>query len=85
MYAISQAHPQANHRPAAGALRKAASQYLRRLIEPIRRHWQCWRTRTALAQLDSRTLRDIGLYRCEIGSVAAEVHGACPRTRRGIG
>lgn len=36
---------------------------------------------TALAQLDDATLRDIGLARCEVESIAAEAQGLVDRTR----
>jgi uncharacterized protein YjiS (DUF1127 family) len=38
-------------------------------------------TRLALEALDDVTLRDIGLTRPEISSVAAELHGGCVATR----
>jgi uncharacterized protein YjiS (DUF1127 family) len=38
----------------------------------------------ALEALDDRTLADIGFARCEIGSVAAELIGASPATRRQV-
>ena len=47
--------------------------------------WQQYRQardiRRALAELDDRTLHDLGLYRGEIGSVAAELSGTAERTR----
>ena len=47
--------------------------------------WQQYRQareiRRALAELDDRTLHDLGLYRGEIGSVAAELSGNAERTR----
>ncbi|MCU0963729.1 MAG: DUF1127 domain-containing protein [Burkholderiaceae bacterium] len=39
-------------------------------------------TQRALWALDDRTLRDMGLSRAEAGSLAAELTGAAPATRR---
>lgn len=39
------------------------------------------RTREALASLDDRMLRDLGLTRDEIGSISAEIAGQAERTR----
>lgn len=54
------------------------------LLEMLAR-WQQYRQareiRRALAELDDRTLRDLGLYRGEIASVAAELTGSAERTR----
>lgn len=48
--------------------------------------WQRWaaqqRARRELAELDPRTLRDIGLSPSEIDSVVAEVQGRVQATRR---
>jgi uncharacterized protein YjiS (DUF1127 family) len=46
-----------------------------------RRHRAAMR---ALEALDDRTLADIGFARAEIGSVAAELFGAAPVTRRRV-
>jgi uncharacterized protein YjiS (DUF1127 family) len=54
------------------------------ILEMLAR-WQQYRQarqiRRALAELDDRTLHDLGLYRGEIGSVAAELSGHAERTR----
>jgi uncharacterized protein YjiS (DUF1127 family) len=54
---------------------------LKALLERWRRHRQCGDTRAALGQLDTWTLRDIGLHRSEIGSIAAEAAGCAERQR----
>ena len=47
--------------------------------------WHRWRRRRAALQelqaLDDRMLRDIGIWRAEIDSVAAELAGDAPPTR----
>lgn len=58
----------------AGALRAAFAEARRR--RAMRRQVRI------LARLDAGTLRDIGLTRQEIGSVAAELHGVSAPTRR---
>lgn len=58
------------------ALRQAARQ--RRERRAIRRQQRI------LARLDERTLKDIGLHRAEIGSMAAELEGHAETTRRRI-
>jgi uncharacterized protein YjiS (DUF1127 family) len=54
------------------------------ILEMLAR-WQQYRKardiRRALSELDDRTLHDLGLYRGEIGSVAAELSGSAERTR----
>ena len=54
----------------------------------MRDTWAGWRdrraiyaTQVALMKLDDQTLRDIGLMRAEIESVAAETHGGVAATR----
>ena len=54
----------------------------------LRDVWAGWRerrlrnaTRCALLQLDDCTLRDIGIVRAEVESLAAEAHGGVAATR----
>jgi uncharacterized protein YjiS (DUF1127 family) len=53
----------------------------RRLSGTWRQRQQAWATYRALRYLDARTLRDIGLDRSELRSIAAEVSGAIEVTR----
>jgi uncharacterized protein YjiS (DUF1127 family) len=48
----------------------------------LARRWRAARTLTALDGLDDATLRDLGLARAELASVAAELHAETTRTRR---
>jgi len=45
---------------------------------------QARRTARALADLDDRTLHDLGIHRCEVGAVSAEVHGLRAATLRRV-
>ncbi|WP_280152006.1 DUF1127 domain-containing protein [Piscinibacter sp. XHJ-5] len=45
---------------------------------------QARRTARALADLDDRTLHDLGFHRCEVGAVSAEVHGLRAATLRRV-
>ena len=61
----------------AGAIGRALRQAAQRL-----RQWRAAvRARDEIATLDAATLRDIGLYRSEAGSVAAELYGLAGATR----
>ena len=54
---------------------------LKRLVRAWRR-WKAARaTRLELSTLDARMLRDLGIDRSEVGSVAAEIAGLAERTR----
>jgi len=52
-----------------------------RLIHEWRHRRQVRDTHIALQHLDSATLRDLGLNRAEISSLAGEIHGDLPATR----
>ena len=53
----------------------------RRLLVRWRQRRDAARTATALRALDRRALRDLGLDRSEVDSVAAETSGGAARTR----
>jgi len=56
-----------------------------RMLRDMRAGWRACRqriaTRRALLGLDDRTLRDIGIVRAEVESLAAEAHGGVAATR----
>jgi uncharacterized protein YjiS (DUF1127 family) len=60
---------------------QAVAAVSRRLSGRWRQRQQAWATYRALRDLDARTLRDIGLDRSELRSIAAEVGGAIEVTR----
>jgi uncharacterized protein YjiS (DUF1127 family) len=62
-------------------LHHAALPCLRAAFAGVQRHWQQASTRRSLAGLDDAALRDLGMTRAEIGSVAAEAHEAVVCTR----
>ena len=69
---------------AGSTVRRAAATLrarLARAIAALRRRAQEARTREALSRLDDATLRDLGLHRSEIGSLAAEAHGRAEAAR----
>ena len=62
--------------------------WLASLQRMLRDVWAGWRerrlrsaTRRTLLRLDDRTLRDIGIVRAEVESLAAEAHGGVAATR----
>lgn len=74
--------------PAVGALRAQDRGILDRIVARLAGAWHAWRharerdaVRRSLAGLSDATLRDLGLRRCELGSVAAEVVGEAGSTR----
>ena len=60
---------------------QAVAAVARRIYGTWRQRQQAWATYRALRDLDARTLRDIGLDRSELRSIAAEVSGAIEVTR----
>lgn len=56
--------------------------FFTRLLARWRGHWQSREAHQALSQLDTRTLRDLGLHRSEIRSVVEEWAGRAERSRR---
>ncbi len=88
------AEPRTGHPrlPRFGRLRKLAletfetarfvTEALQKAAEQRRRRRAVLRQRRMLARLDERTLKDIGLHRAELDSIAAELEGEAPVTRR---
>lgn len=76
-------------RPARQPRQAAALSQVRSAVARMRRRWHEATTRRALSELDDGALRDIGMTRSEIASVAAEAHDAVVPTRarfdRGVG
>jgi uncharacterized protein YjiS (DUF1127 family) len=68
--------------PASHRVLESVLERLRALVEATRRARRRSAWLRTLQSLDDRTLRDMGLHRCEIGSVVAELIGDAPATRR---
>ena len=77
---LNRAWPHAHPVPASPA--PALRRWLGHAFDAARRRWHAFDTRRQLESLDDATLRDIGIRRCEIASVAAEVRGSAQSTRR---
>lgn len=73
--------------PPSGAqtLSTAITGLFARIASAMRRRRAMRRQARALAALDAASLRDIGLTRTEIGSIASELSGTAPLTRRHAG
>ena len=74
-------HKTAGMRELAADVTQALAAMSHRLYGAWCRRQQAWATYRALRRLDARTLRDIGLDRSELPSIAAEVSGALEVTR----
>jgi uncharacterized protein YjiS (DUF1127 family) len=73
--------PAASMAPPSRGSVQALIEGIQRVAGAIRDRWQHARTEVALQELDAHMLRDIGLDRSEISSMAAEWHGVVPATR----
>lgn len=62
----------------------AVADALRRLAQHQARRRLARRTERSVAGLDAHALRDLGLTRCETGSVAGEIAGDVEATRRRV-
>jgi uncharacterized protein YjiS (DUF1127 family) len=74
-------HKTAGMRELAADVTQTLAAVSRRFYGAWHRRQQAWATYRALRRLDARTLRDIGLDRSELPSIAAEVSGALEVTR----
>jgi uncharacterized protein YjiS (DUF1127 family) len=59
----------------------AVAEWLHRAIARLHHRSSVAATRRSLGALDDRALRDLGVSRSEISSLAAELHGAIEPTR----
>lgn len=66
-------------------LATAITDLLARIVSSMRHRRALRRQTRALAALDAATLRDIALTPTEIGSIASELSGTAPLTRRHAG
>lgn len=75
--------------PAMTLLRTAVAAFVDTLrghtVRRALRHLAARRTEQVLAGLDERALRDLGLSRSEVGSMAREITGIATATRRRVG
>jgi uncharacterized protein YjiS (DUF1127 family) len=74
-------HKTSGMRELVADIARAVAAVSRRLYSKWSQRQQAWATYRALRDLDARTLRDIGLDRSELRSIAAEVGGALEVTR----
>jgi len=83
-YALYQTARERRGEAVASLVRGTASAVRGAILRAWKRYRQRRETRgvcEALRRLDDRTLRDLGIHRCEILSVASEATGAAERTR----
>jgi uncharacterized protein YjiS (DUF1127 family) len=69
-------HKTSGMRELVADIAQAVAAVSRRIYGTWRQRQQAWATYRALRDLDARTLRDIGIDRSELRSIAAEVSGA---------
>ena len=81
LHAAARAHRSGQWGCLASAILHAARSLLRRFAAAWRSRRLAKQSYTALQSLDARTLRDMGLDRSEITSIAAEIAGQAERTR----
>ena len=83
LYHRARAHRSACLREILGAALRAITGWMRHTLAEWKRHQHARATFAALRGLDSHNLRDLGLHRSELLSVAAEVagHADCTRAR----
>lgn len=77
--------PHVETRPSPAAI--GGEGLVRRLAGTVRLAVTAWRVRAqtrAIRGLDAATLRDLAIAPCEAGSVAAELSGMAPATRRRV-
>ncbi len=72
------------HRPTRPIVLRTHRPWAARLLDGLMDRWRALNGRSALHELDHRTLADLGLDRSELSSVAAEASLRAERTRQRI-